>query len=305
MKQNQFGRTGLTISAIAYGGIVSTMGEYANYTFDGDGQTASDQYVSYALEAGINYFDVAPKYGDAQEKLGNSLRGIRDRIILACKTGCRDYDSAARDLERSLKLLHTDHFDVYQLHALGNGDDVERAFADNGVMRLMEEVKKDGTARFLGITAHSEGAALKALELYDFDTLLFSTNWQMNLSIHYGDRILAKAKERNMGILGMKSMIERGFRKDDAELRKRWPKSWCKPFDTEKEANLLLPAMKYAWSLGISALVPPGNFDHFSFAVNHIDEVVENPICESETDLLNKHLSLVRGKPFFGEDMYR
>ena len=287
MKQNQFGRTGLTISAIAYGGIVSTMGEYANYTFDGDGQTASDQYVSYA---------------DAQEKLGNSLRGIRDRIILACKTGCRDYDSAARDLERSLKLLHTDHFDVYQLHALGNGDDVERAFADSGVMRLMEEMKKDGTARFLGITAHSEGAALKALDLYDFDTLLFSTNWQMNLSIHYGDRILAKAKERNMGILGMKSMIERGFRKDDAELRKRWPKSWCKPFDPESQAKLLLAAMKYARSLNPDTLIPAGDIEHFRFAVEHAEEIWDEPLSADEREELNQHLPLVENDLFMPEE---
>ena len=129
MKKNTLGKTGLNISAIAYGGIVSTMGGYADYTFAGDGQAASDRTVEYALNAGINYFDVAPRYGDAQEKLGNSLRGVRDQIYLACKTDKRDYDSAAREVERSLNLLNTDHFDVYQLHALGNGDDVERAFS--------------------------------------------------------------------------------------------------------------------------------------------------------------------------------
>ena len=80
MKQKTLGRTGLKVSTIAYGGIVSTMSAYANYTYSGDGQQASDDYVEYALEAGINYYDVAPKYGDAQEKLGNSLRGVRDNI---------------------------------------------------------------------------------------------------------------------------------------------------------------------------------------------------------------------------------
>ena len=122
----ELGKTGMRISGIVYGGIVSTMGGYAGYTYDKDGQKASDEYVEYALEAGINYFDVAPKYGDAQLRLGDSLRGLRDNIYLACKTGHRDYDSAARDFERSLCLLHTDHFDLYQLHALGNGS-AERA----------------------------------------------------------------------------------------------------------------------------------------------------------------------------------
>ena len=212
MKLNDFGTTGLKVSAIAYGGIVSTMGNYSNYTFDGNGQQESDRHVAYALESGINYFDVAPSYGDAQQKMGNSLRGSRDRIVLACKTACRDYDSAAREAEQSLRLLHTDHFDVYQLHALCSEDEVRRAFEPDGVMCLMEELRKSGTARHIGITAHSEGAALLAMEWYDFETLLFPTNWQMNLALGYGNRALECARKRGMGILGMKSMIERGFR---------------------------------------------------------------------------------------------
>ena len=169
MIYRELGKTGIKVSGIVYGGIVSTMGDYAGYTYDKDGQKASDEYVEYALESGINYFDVAPKYGDAQQRLGDSFGEKRKQIYLACKTVHRDYDSAARDFERSLKLLHTDYFDVYQLHALGNGDDVDRAFDDHGVMRLMEEIKKSGAAKNLGIPAHSESAAIKAMEMFDFD----------------------------------------------------------------------------------------------------------------------------------------
>lgn len=298
MRQNVLGRTGLQVSAIAYGGIVSTMSAYANYTYSGDGQQASDDYVAYALEAGINYFDVAPKYGDAQEKLGNSLRGVRECVTLACKTGWRDYDSAARDAEQSLKLLHTDHFDIYQLHALGSVEDVENAFAPGGVMRLMEELKKSGTARFLGITAHSESAALKALDLYDFDTVLFSTNWQMNMAIGYGNQIIRKAKERSMGILGMKSMIERDFGPEEEELRRRWPKSWCKPFDPETQPDLLLAAMKYARAMEPDTLIPAGDFEHFRFAVEHADEVWDAPLTDAEQRLLETHLPKVKDRLF-------
>ena len=298
MRLNDFGKTGLKISAITYGGIVSTMGKYANYTFPGNGQEASDNYVSYALDAGINYFDVAPGYGDAQEKLGNSLDGVRDKVILACKTAFRDYDSAARDAEQSLKLLHIDHFDVYQLHALRNLDDVERAFADSGVMRLMEELKRSGTARHLGITAHSEGAALKAMELFDFETILFPINWHMHKALGYGDRVLQKAREKSMGVLCMKSMIERGFNKDDDKLRKRWPKSWCVPFDPETQKDLLLAAMKYSVSLGIDTLIPAGDIEHFRFAVEYEDEIWGAPITEEEQRLLDTHFPLVQDSLF-------
>ena len=244
MKLHPLGNTGIQVSTIIYGGIVSTMGDYAHYTYTGNGQEASDQSVEYALDAGINYFDVAPKYGDAQEKLGNSLRGIRDKITLACKTAKRDYDSAARDLEQSLKLLHTDHFDVYQIHALCNEDEVRQIFAPNGAMKLLEEMKRSGTALHLGITCHSEKAALMAVDLFDFETIMFPINWHMHMAVGFGDKILPKARQKGMGILGMKAMIERGFREGDDALRLRWPKSWCKPFDPYTQADLMLAAMK-------------------------------------------------------------
>ena len=186
------------------------------------------------------------------------------------------------------------------MHALCNVDDVERAFSCDGVMKLMEELKKSGTARFLGITAHSESAALKAMELFDFDTLMFSANWQMNMAIGYGTRAIEIAKERSMGILGMKSMVERGFR--TPEERKRWPKSWCKPFDPETRGELLIAAMKYAVSLGVDTLLPTGDEEHFRFAVKHADEVWGEPMSEQEIVMLERHLAGTRDVLFMPEE---
>ena len=298
MKYNTLGKTGLSISRIAYGGIVSTMGDYASYSYPGDGQQASDQYVQYALDAGINYFDVAPAYGDAQEKLGNSLRDCRNRIVLACKTGRRDYDGAAREYEVSLRLLHTDHFNVYQLHALRNEGDVEKAFAPDGVMRLMEQLRKDGT--HVGITAHSEGAALKALSLYGFETLMFPFNWQMNMAVGYGSRVLEEAHKKGLGILSMKSMIERGFR-DESE-RQRWPKSWCKPFDPVKQPDMLLAAIKYSRAMGVDTIIPAGDIDHFRFALEHENEIWDEALSEQERKLLEEHLPSVADALFMPEE---
>jgi len=84
------------------------------------------------MDHGVNYFDVAPGYGNAQEQLGISLEKYRKQVSLACKTAHRDRANAEKDLERSLKLLKTDYFDVYQLHAVSSMDDVERAFAPGG-----------------------------------------------------------------------------------------------------------------------------------------------------------------------------
>ena len=288
MQYHKFGNTGFDISAISYGGIVSM----------NDGQDNSDRYVSWAIDQGINYFDVAPSYGDAQEKLGNSLKPYRKDIYLACKTGHRMRAEAEADLVRSQELLHTDYFDVYQLHGVSNMTDVDLAFGPGGVMEMVRTLKERGIARKVGITAHSEEAAIRCLELYDFDTVLFPFNWFLHMEHQMGARLIKVAKERGVGVLCMKAFIERRWDSEEEKAASPFPKSWCKPIDVEDEA-FGTAAMKYALSLGVDTLIPPGNFASFSFAVNHIDECLANPLNDQDLAFLRQKLELVRGKEFF------
>ena len=288
MQYRRFGKTGFDISAVSYGGIVSM----------DDGQSNSDRYVSWAIDQGINYFDVAPSYGDAEEKLGNSLRPYRNRVHLACKTAERLRASAEKELSQSMKLLHTDHFDVYQLHAISSMDDVEKAFGPGGVMEMVRKMKEEGVAAHVGITAHNEDAALTCLELYDFDTVLFPFNWFMHMEHGMGSRLIQAAKARDMGVLCMKSLIERSWNSEDERQNGAFPKSWCKPIDVEDEA-FGTAAMKYALSLGVDTLIPPGNYASFSFAVNHIEECLLHPLSDGDRRFLEEKLKLVRGKEFF------
>ena len=288
MDYRRFGRTGFDISAVTYGGIVSM----------DDGQPASDRSVAWAIEKGINYFDVAPSYGDAQEKLGNSLIPYRKDIRLACKTAERLRVNAEKEMMGSLEQLHTDHFDVYQLHAISTMEDVETAFGPGGVMEMVRDMKAKGIALNVGITAHNEDAALKALELYDFDTVLFPFNWFMNMEHDMGSRLIRTAKERDMGVLCMKAFIERKWESEEERNASCFPKSWCKPIDVE-DTEFGVAAMKYALSLGVDTIVPPGNYASFSFAVEHIDECLRNPLTEADRKFLEAKLALVRGKEFF------
>ena len=288
MQYRSFGKTGFDISAVSYGGIVSM----------DDGQEASDRYVSWAVEQGINYFDVAPSYGDAQEKLGNSLVPYRNRIHLACKTAERLLAPAEKEMRESLRMLHTDHFDVYQLHAISSMEDVETAFGPGGVMEMVRKMKESGLAANVGITAHNEDAALKCLELYDFDTVLFPFNWFMNMEHGMGSRLIRAAKERNMGVLAMKAFIERKWESPEEKKNSPFPKSWCKPIDVE-DRDFGVAAMKYALSLGVDTLVPPGNIASFTFAVEHIDECLRNPLTPEDRAYLERKLESVRGKEFF------
>jgi hypothetical protein len=282
------GNTGYDVSAVVYGGIVSM----------DDGQDASDRYVEWAVGRGINYFDVAPTYGDAEEKLGRSLRPYRRDVYLACKTTERRADAALRELERSMDLLGTDYFDNYQLHALSSLADVHAALGPGGIVGAIAPLREQGVLRKLGITCHSEAAAVLAIESFDFDTVLFPLNWHMNLGFGFGDRVVAAAKAKGMGVLGMKQLIERAWLSEDEHDRSDSPKSWCKPIDADDVA-FRLAAIKYTLSLGADTLVPPGNFRDLAFVVDHIDECLANPLTEADRELLTERYARVKGHAFF------
>ena len=288
MQYRPLGNTGINVSAVVYGGIVSTDAVQAD----------SDRYVAWAIEQGVNYFDVAPTYGDAQQKLGNSLIPYREKIFLACKTEERTAKEARALFEESRKLLHTDYFDNYQMHALSRMSDIETAFGPGGIMELLPELKEKGLIRNIGITAHSEDVALEAIRRFDFDTVLFPFNWMTHKKFGMGSRLIRTAKEKGMGILSMKSFVERKWNYEAERYESRYPKSWCKPIDAE-DAAFGLAAMKYALSLGVDTLVPPGNFESFSFNVDHIDECLTRPYDEQDEALLNEKLQEFAGKEFF------
>ncbi len=142
--KRQYGRAKDMLSVIGFGGIVVK---------DVTPEEASS-YVSEAVDRGINYFDVAPTYGNAQERLGPALKPYRDKCFLACKTTKRDAKGAQEELEESFRLLQTDHFDLYQLHAITTLEDVEQAFAKGGAM----ETFLQGQGRWQGSVPRLLGA---------------------------------------------------------------------------------------------------------------------------------------------------
>ena len=297
MQYVDFGRTGMNVSAVSYGGIVSA-GKFDGVHCPQDDQPSSDRYVAWAIEKGVNYFDVAPSYGNAQEQLGDSLRPYRKDVYLACKTLARDRVGAETELTESMRLLHTDYFDVYQMHAVNSMESVEAVFAPGGTMELLQELKQKGVIRNIGFSSHNENAALEMIRRFDFDSVLFPFNWFMNMAHGMGSRLIETAKQRNMGVLCMKSMIESKWDSREQRFASRFPKSWCKPIDVEDEA-FGMAAMKYALSLGVDTLIPPGNFASFAFVVDHIEECLTNPLNDADRALLAAKLETVRGKEFF------
>lgn len=280
------GKTGFNVFPVIYGGIISSR----------DGQAASNNYVAWALDRGVNYFDVAPSYGDAEEKLGLSLKPHRKDLFLACKTTIRTKKEAEKEFEESLRLLHTDYFDVFQLHSLTTPEDVDKAFDSNGVIEMIEKEKKRGRIRKVGFSAHSQTQALRAMSLYNFDTVMFPINWQMDMLAKWGSGVANDTKQRDMGVIAIKGLIHRKWL-NDAE-RETYPKSWCKPIDVSN-TEMGVAALKYTFKAGADVIIPPGDFRNFAFCVDHIEEIINEPLTQKEMTLLDNEFLAVKDYPFF------
>jgi len=249
------GKTGEKLSIIALGGIVVT---------DTDPKFAAN-IVAEAFDRGINYFDVAPTYGNAQERLGPTLEPYRKRSFLACKTTKRDKNGSAQELEESLRLLRTDHLDLYQFHAVTTKEDVEKIFGPAGAMETFQAARKAGKTRFIGFSAHSVENALAMLERYDFDTILFPFNFVLFSQAKFGPTVLERAREKKMGILALKGMAKTVWPKDIKESDRPQPKCWYEPAALPDEATL---ALRWTLSQPITAAVPPGDEKYFRLAMD-------------------------------------
>jgi aryl-alcohol dehydrogenase-like predicted oxidoreductase len=248
------GKTGEHLSIIGFGGIV---------VMDED-PTQSKNIVAEAVDRGVNYFDVAPSYGNAQERLGPALAPYRKNCFLACKTEGRTKDDSRKQLEESLRLLKTDHVDLYQFHALTKMADLDKVLGPGGAMETMEAAKKEGKIRYIGFSVHSQETAVAAMDRYHFDTVLFPVNFVLFSQVKFGPQILKKAQEKNMGILALKGMAKTTWSADQKKNHPE-PKCWYQPAAYPNEAALGL-----RWTLGhpVTAALPPGDEKYFRLAMD-------------------------------------
>ena len=255
LPRREYGQTGVKLSIIGFGGIVVKDVE----------QQHANRIVAEAFEKGVNYFDVAPTYGDAELKLGPALEPYRKKVFLACKTTQRRREGASEELKESFKRLRTDHLDLYQLHAVTDvGKDVDTAFAKGGAMEVFIEAKRQGQIRYLGFSAHSEEAALAAMERYDFDSILFPINFATFYKGGFGPRVMAAAKSKGVAILALKALARQRWPKGDPS-RKQYPKCWYQPLTEREEARL---GLTFTLSQSVTAAIPPGEESLFRLALD-------------------------------------
>jgi len=264
-------RDGIELSVIGLGGMLLW----------GMEQDHVDRTVAGFIERGGCYFDVAPTYGDSEERLGPALQPYREGVFLACKTTQRDAAGSQEELETSLRRLRTDHVDLYQFHGVSSMDDVEQILAAGGAGETFLRAKEQGKARYLGFSTHSEEAAVALMDRFPCDSVLMPVNFVCFKQGGFGPMLLEAAAERNVVRLSMKSIaLDRRGRGD----RQDYPKCWYRPLADPETARL---ALRFTLSQDVSATVPPGDEELFGMLVDLACDF--EPITAEEQDRLMAH----------------
>lgn len=250
MPRRRLGQTDEYLSLVGFPGLALVHDSYS--------QERCTEALHQAFEQGVNYFDVAPAYGNlkCETRMGIGLQGIdRSKIFLACKTKKRDAEGARKELENSLKLLKTDYFDLYQMHHLCSIEEVHQALAPGGALEVMLKAKEEGKIRHLGFSAHTTKGALEVMKGFRFDTVMFPINFVELYTRDYGKAVLDLANEQDLAVISIKTMSWGGW-PQGKERTRDW---WYQSVETKTDVDLA-----WRWTLsrkGVIAGIPPSFLD--------------------------------------------
>jgi predicted aldo/keto reductase-like oxidoreductase len=249
VQQRRLGRVGHRSSVLIYGAAALSEAD----------QDTADASVQLALDAGINHFDVAASYGDAELRLGPWMPAIRERIFLATKTGLRDREAAWAQINQSLERLRTDRVDLIQVHAVGDVEDLDRVTGPGGSLEAVVRAREEGLAGAVGITGHGHQAPAthrEALARFPFDTVLTPLNHVLARDPAYlADyrALVAEVQAKDAGLMIIKAVS-----------RRNWPEpaghpytTWYEPFDDQPRIDAAV-----AWVLAhqeVTGIATPGD----------------------------------------------
>jgi predicted aldo/keto reductase-like oxidoreductase len=275
VQQRRLGRLGHQSSVLIYG--AAALAEVDQDTADGS--------VRLALDAGINHFDVAASYGEAELRLGPWMPTIRDRIFLATKTGLRDREAAWTQVNRSLERLQTDHLDLIQVHAVGELEELDLVTRPGGSLEAVVRAREEGLAGAIGITGHGHQAPathLEALARFPFDTVLTPLNYVLGQDPAYVadyQALVAEVQAQDAGLMIIK-----------AASRRNWPEpvehgysTWYEPFDDQERITAAV-----AWVLShpeVTGIATPGDVRLLPLVIEAERRLPEIMLAEAEAVL--------------------
>jgi uncharacterized protein len=193
LQKRRLGRTGLQVSIVGFGGTwISELNK-----------NSAVSVVRKAFDLGINYFDTAKLDGDSEEKIGAALKDVRDKCVIATKTGSRTKHESLEDFKSSLRRLQTERLDIIQLHGIDDEKTLAKAMGSDGVLQTCKQARSEGLVDFIGITGHKPRVLLKAIQTNEFDTVLVPLNIVTRQAT---EELLPTAKEHDVGVAVMRPL---------------------------------------------------------------------------------------------------
>jgi len=247
MKTRRFGRTD----------HMSTIAIFGGAAFWEISQEDADKVMEQVIEAGINHIDIAPSYGQAEERVGPWMPRERERFFLGCKTMERTKQSAWDEMQRSLKRLQTETFDLYQCHAITTMEELDSVTMKGGALEAFVEARQRGLIKYIGITGHGVDAPkiyLEALRRFDFDSVLFPLNFVQMENPEFRkntEALIAVCKAKDVGTMVIKTITKGPWGE-----KEKTATTWYEPFD---KADEIQRAVNFALSYEVTGLCTAGD----------------------------------------------
>jgi len=271
-----FGKTGHQSSRAIFGSV----------SLGGVSQTEADRALDLLWEFGVNHIDTAPKYGEAELRLGPWMKKYRDQFFLATKTNERTYQDAKDQFQRSLERLQVDSVDLLQFHNLTDVVEREIILGPGGAIEFLVEAKEKGLTKNIGITGHGLDTPrfhMQTLERFAFDSVLLPSNYLLMQDPNYAgefQKLLLICQERQIAVQTIKS-IAKGYWGN-----KKWSRStWYEPLTNEEAIT-----KNVHWVLGIPGIFlnTVGDLQELSKVLKAADTYEERPSDEEMNKMVEE-----------------
>ncbi len=225
MNRRKLGKTGHMSSIVIFGAAA----------FRKVSQVEAEAAISLAIEHGINHFDVAPAYGQAERRLGPWMGKHHKEVFLACKTAERSKTKAWDSIKRSLETLRVDYFDLYQFHGVDDLETLYIILGNSGALEAVLEAREQGLVRHIGITGHRPSVLVEALNRFDFETVLFPLN--RVIAARRNDHsdfasLIDIARQKGVGTIAIKAIAKQPW-----EAKMHTYSTWYEPFDEQADID--------------------------------------------------------------------
>jgi len=218
IEKNVFGKTGHMSSRIIFGAAA----------LGGMRQDKADSTLALVLKYGLNHFDVAASYGDAELRLAPFLQDHRSKVFIATKTGDRTYDGAKQSIENSLVRMGIEQIDLIQFHNLNNEKDWETVMQSGGALEAAIKARNQGLVKYIGVTGHGTKIAemhLKSLAAFDFTSVLLPYSYMSLQDEKYKsefEQLYTLCQEKNVAMQTIKAIARRRWLDNDESKKFSW-----------------------------------------------------------------------------------